>query len=127
MRRLRCFPTSSLRPAIRRRCAHRGGAISSPPAASSNPRASSCAGASSRLRLQPSNVCCVTNRQAGVLYVVLAVAVAAYGALVGGLYAFQRNLLYFPSGSRPELGALAKLGVREIEVRTGDGLFLLAW
>jgi uncharacterized protein len=62
-----------------------------------------------------------------VLYVVLAVAVAAYGVLVGGLYAFQRNLLYFPSGSRPELGALAELGVREIEVRTGDGLFLLAW
>src|SRR5262245_36131798 len=118
MQRSRRFPTSSLRPAIRRPCAHRGGAISSPPAASSNPQASSGGGASSRLRSQPSNVCGVTNRRVRMLYVVLAVALAAYGTLVGALYVFQRNLLYFPTGSRPELGVLAGLGVREVEVRT---------
>src|SRR5437773_9446744 len=127
MRRSRRFPTLSSLPAIRRRCARRGAATSSPPAASSNPRASSGAGASSRLRSRPCNVCCATKRRARVLYVVLAVAVAAYGTLVGALYVFQRNLLYFPIGSRPELGALAELGVREIELRTGDGLSLLAW
>lgn len=61
------------------------------------------------------------------LYVVLAVAVAAYGTLVGVLYVFQRNLLYFPMRDRPELGALAELGVREVEIETADGLSLLAW
>ena len=61
------------------------------------------------------------------LYVVLAVAVAAYGTLVGVLYVFQRNLLYFPMRDRPGLGALAELGVREVEIETADGLSLLAW
>jgi uncharacterized protein len=62
-----------------------------------------------------------------VFYVVLVSALAAYGALVGFLYVFQRHLLYFPVGGRPELGELAALGVREVEVRTADGLSLLAW
>ncbi len=61
------------------------------------------------------------------LYGVVVIALAAYGVLVGVLYIFQRNLLYFPSGGRPEPGALAELGVREVAVATGDGLSLLAW
>jgi uncharacterized protein len=61
------------------------------------------------------------------LYVMLAAGLAAYGALVGVLYVFQRNLLYFPIGHRPELGTLAELGVSEVEIRTNDGLSLLAW
>ena len=51
----------------------------------------------------------------------------AYAALVGGLYAFQRQLLYFPDGSRPALGELAELGVREARVTTTDAVSLLAW
>lgn len=46
---------------------------------------------------------------------------------MGALYVFQRQLLYFPVGGRPELGVLAEFGVREVEVRTVDGLLLLAW
>jgi fermentation-respiration switch protein FrsA (DUF1100 family) len=62
-----------------------------------------------------------------VLYVVLVSAFAAYAVLVGGIYAFQRHLLYFPDVSRPELGALAELGVREVNVTTADGVALLSW
>jgi fermentation-respiration switch protein FrsA (DUF1100 family) len=54
-------------------------------------------------------------------------ALAVYSVIVGTLYVFQRNLLYLPAGGRPELGALAALGVREVELRTADGLSLLSW
>ncbi len=61
------------------------------------------------------------------LYALLGSALAAYGVLVGGLYVFQRHLLYFPGAGRPELGDLAALGVREITLKTVDGLSLLSW
>jgi hypothetical protein len=61
------------------------------------------------------------------LYALLGSALAAYGVLVGGLYVFQRHLLYFPDVARPELGDLAALGVREIMLKTADGLSLLSW
>jgi hypothetical protein len=61
------------------------------------------------------------------LYALLGSALAAYGVLVAGLYVFQRHLLYFPDVRRPELGDLAVLGVREITLKTGDGLSLLSW
>ena len=51
----------------------------------------------------------------------------AYGALVGGLYVFQRQLLYFPDRARPELLGLEQLGVREAMLETEDGLSLLSW
>jgi fermentation-respiration switch protein FrsA (DUF1100 family) len=62
-----------------------------------------------------------------VLYVVLGSAIAVYAVLVGGLYIFQRHLLYFPDGTRPQLGELAALGVREVRLTTADGLSLLSW
>jgi hypothetical protein len=62
-----------------------------------------------------------------VLYALLGTALAAYGVVVGGLYVFQRQLLYFPDTRRPELDDLATLGVREITLGTSDGLSLLAW
>jgi len=62
-----------------------------------------------------------------VLYWTLGSALTAYAALLGALYVFQRHLLYFPIGGRPELGPLAALGVREVTVRTADGLALLSW
>jgi hypothetical protein len=61
------------------------------------------------------------------LYALLGSALAAYGVLIGGLYVFQRHLLYFPDVTRPELGDLAALGVREITLKTADRLSLLSW
>ncbi len=61
------------------------------------------------------------------LFAILASALGAYGAVVGALYVFQRHLLYLPDGSRPELGELTALGVREERIDTADGLALLAW
>jgi fermentation-respiration switch protein FrsA (DUF1100 family) len=54
-------------------------------------------------------------------------AVVGYAALVGGLYLFQRQLLYHPDRTRPELLGLEKLGVRETMLSTEDGLSLLSW
>ena len=58
------------------------------------------------------------------LYALLGYALATYGVLVGGLYVFQRQLLYFPDLEHPELGDLAALGVREVSLRTVDELSL---
>jgi uncharacterized protein len=52
---------------------------------------------------------------------------AVYGSVVGGLYFFQRRLLYRPRSTRPALNDLALLGVREIELTTKDGLTLFSW
>jgi hypothetical protein len=57
----------------------------------------------------------------------LGFAVVAYAALVGGLYLFERQLLYFPDRARPELLGLEQLGVREVALSTEDGLSLLSW
>jgi fermentation-respiration switch protein FrsA (DUF1100 family) len=62
-----------------------------------------------------------------VLGVLIGAALAAYGVVVGGLYLFQRQLLYFPDRSRPDLGELAPFGVREVMLPTADGLSLLSW
>jgi len=62
-----------------------------------------------------------------VLYALFGSALAAYGVLVGGLYVFQRQLLYFPDVARPKLGDLAALGVQEVKLRTVDELLLLSW
>lgn len=58
---------------------------------------------------------------------VAGVAAFVYLALLACLYLFQRQLLYLPDRSRPMLGTLAALGVREVELRTVDGLVLLSW
>jgi uncharacterized protein len=57
----------------------------------------------------------------------LGFAVVAYAALVGGLYLFQRQLLYLPDRNRPELLGLENVGVREVMLSTEDGLSLLSW
>jgi uncharacterized protein len=62
-----------------------------------------------------------------VLFAILGSALAAYGAIVGGLYVFQRHLLYLPDGTHPQLGEFAALGVREKRIETADGLSLLSW
>jgi hypothetical protein len=67
------------------------------------------------------------RRLAPVLYPFLGFALVAYAALVGGLFFFQRQLLYFPDKTRPELAGLEQLGVREVVLATEDGLSLLSW
>ncbi len=61
------------------------------------------------------------------MYPIIGFALAAYAALIGGLFFFQRQLLYLPDKTRPELPQLAQLGVREVTVTTADGLALLSW
>ena len=61
------------------------------------------------------------------LYPFLGFAFVAYAALVGGLFFFQRQLLYFPDKTRPALAGLEQLGVREAVLSTEDGLSLLSW
>jgi fermentation-respiration switch protein FrsA (DUF1100 family) len=62
-----------------------------------------------------------------VLYPLLGFGLVAYAALVGGLFFFQRQLLYFPDKTRPGLAGLEQLGVREAFLSTEDGLSLLSW
>ena len=61
------------------------------------------------------------------LFPLLGFAVVAYGALVAGLFFFQRQLLYLPDRTHPELVGLEQLGVREVTLSTEDGLSLLSW
>ncbi|MGH7052781.1 MAG: alpha/beta hydrolase [Stellaceae bacterium] len=62
------------------------------------------------------------------MLVSLAVSAAAvYAGLVAALYLGQRRLLFRPDKSRPVLGALAALGVREIALLTADGIALSSW
>ncbi len=61
------------------------------------------------------------------MILIASIAAAGYLMLVAGLYLYQRQLLYRPDRTRPLLGTLARLGVREITVPTADGLSLLAW
>ncbi|HEV7997927.1 MAG TPA: alpha/beta hydrolase [Stellaceae bacterium] len=61
------------------------------------------------------------------LYPLLGTALAAYGGMTGALYLIQRRLLYHPGLTRPALGDLAVLGVREVTLTTADGLSLFSW
>jgi fermentation-respiration switch protein FrsA (DUF1100 family) len=62
-----------------------------------------------------------------VLIGLIGIPLIAYLAVLASLYVFQRHLLYFPDRSRPLLGLLAPLGVREIGITTADGLSLVSW
>jgi fermentation-respiration switch protein FrsA (DUF1100 family) len=62
-----------------------------------------------------------------VIFPLIGIALGGYATLVGGLFLFQRQLLYFPDRTRPELAGLASLGVREVALETDDGLSLLSW
>lgn len=57
----------------------------------------------------------------------VAVPLIVYLGVLACLYVFQRQLLYFPDRSRPELAGLGQLGVREVRLPTADGLSLFSW
>jgi fermentation-respiration switch protein FrsA (DUF1100 family) len=53
---------------------------------------------------------------------------AVYLSLLALLFVFQRNLLYVPSAERPSLAEAGLAStMRAVELKTSDGLALLAW
>jgi fermentation-respiration switch protein FrsA (DUF1100 family) len=69
----------------------------------------------------------IGRRPARMLYPFLGFALVAYAALAAGLFFFQRQLLYHPDKTRPQLAGLGQIGVREVGLSTDDGLSLLSW
>ena len=61
------------------------------------------------------------------IFPLIGIVLGAYATMVGGLFLFQRQLLYFPDRTRPELAGLGSIGVREVKLSTDDGLSLLSW
>jgi hypothetical protein len=60
-------------------------------------------------------------------FVWLIAALGVYGAIVGLAAVFQRSLQYFPFGTPGQPAALGVPEMREIRVRTADGLDLFGW
>jgi fermentation-respiration switch protein FrsA (DUF1100 family) len=52
---------------------------------------------------------------------------AVYGLMLGGMFVFQRSLLYLPPGDRPVLASVAGTGIEAVTVTTKDGLDLVHW
>ncbi len=57
----------------------------------------------------------------------VAIAAAIYLALVGGMYTFQRSLLYVPSQATPSLEASGVPEMARVTLETEDGLGLMSW
>jgi fermentation-respiration switch protein FrsA (DUF1100 family) len=64
---------------------------------------------------------------ARMIWWLLGTPLAAYAVLVAGVYALQRQLLYFPDIDRPDPTRLNLSSMREIEIVTADDIRLLAW
>ena len=52
---------------------------------------------------------------------------AVYGLLLGGMFVFQRSMLYFPPQDRPVLASVGGTGIEAVTVTTEDGLELVHW
>ncbi len=57
----------------------------------------------------------------------LGTAVTVYGLLLGGLFVFQRSLLYLPPRDRPDIAAMAAPDLEAVTLRSEDGLDLVHW
>jgi fermentation-respiration switch protein FrsA (DUF1100 family) len=57
----------------------------------------------------------------------ISLVVAGYLALVGGMYVFQRNMLYVPSGATPSPVASGVPEMEVVKLTTSDGLELSSW
>lgn len=58
---------------------------------------------------------------------VVGLVVAGYVALVGGMYTFQRSLLYLPSTATPSPAASGVPEMTPVTLETADGLRLTSW
>ena len=58
---------------------------------------------------------------------IIAVVVAAYGALVALMYVFQRRLLYFPETTRRQPAAAGLAQAEEVAFASSDGEKLIVW
>jgi uncharacterized protein len=57
----------------------------------------------------------------------LVLVACVYAALIGALYAFQRQLLYHPGGQLPTPRAAGVSEMEAVTLRTEDGLDLVSW
>jgi fermentation-respiration switch protein FrsA (DUF1100 family) len=58
---------------------------------------------------------------------IVALVVGAYLVLVAAMYVFQRNLLYIPDNRPPDPAASGVPEMREVRLKTADGLELISW
>ena len=58
---------------------------------------------------------------------ILGAAVVGYALLLGGCYALQRSLMYFPAAALPSPAAVGVPEMVPVTPRTDDGLALVAW
>ena len=58
---------------------------------------------------------------------ILGAAVLGYALLLGGCYALQRSLMYFPAAALPSPAAAGVPEMVPVTLRTDDGLALKAW
>jgi uncharacterized protein len=58
-----------------------------------------------------------------IIYLIIGI----YVALVGGMYVFQRNLLYFPSTDVPNRAQAGVPDMRVVTLKTEDGISLRSW
>ncbi|MEE8123845.1 MAG: hypothetical protein V3T93_07060, partial [Alphaproteobacteria bacterium] len=61
------------------------------------------------------------------VYQLIITGLVIYGALVGGLFLVQRQLMYFPDSRTPEPARAGVPEMREVTLTTEDGLRLMAW
>ena len=57
----------------------------------------------------------------------LAVLIGGYLLVLGGLYIFQRHLLYYPDRQAPDLASSGLAGLAEVTYGSADGGQLLSW
>ena len=57
----------------------------------------------------------------------LALVAAVYVALVGGMYTFQRSMMYLPSTATPSPVASGVPEMTQVDFKTDDGLTLTSW
>lgn len=53
--------------------------------------------------------------------------VLAYLAIIAFMYFYQRNMMYFPDETMPDIKTSEVKGVEEVQVQTSDNLTLTAW
>lgn len=54
-------------------------------------------------------------------------ALGAYMLILLVMFIFQRNFIYFPAPTKPDLASYGLSGMEEIRIPTADGLNLLGW